>query len=174
MKALTVHQPYATLIAIGAKPWEFRGWRPPRSLIGQRIAIHAAARKSEKKVLLAILSALRKNQLDHYCVTDKAIGCCMTALDDIEAGTPLDTLPLSRVLAYVTLGEPIYATEAATIMDGRRRQHPTPGTRAMMAWPMLDVVPTCSALVRGMQGFWNYPEGDSNDPRQRMVQEAAE
>jgi hypothetical protein len=37
MKAITVWQPWASLIAIGAKPYEFRGWQPPRAIIGQRI-----------------------------------------------------------------------------------------------------------------------------------------
>ena len=45
MKALTIWQPWASLIMAGAKPWEWRGWAPPRSLVGQRIAIHAGARK---------------------------------------------------------------------------------------------------------------------------------
>lgn len=45
MKALTVWQPWASLIIVGAKPYEFRGWRFPQSLLGQRIVIHAAARK---------------------------------------------------------------------------------------------------------------------------------
>lgn len=40
MNALTVRQPYATLIMIGAKPFEFRSWR-----LNYRgpLAIHAAA-----------------------------------------------------------------------------------------------------------------------------------
>ena len=41
MKALTVRQPRATLIALGVKTIETRSWRAPASLIGQRIAIHA-------------------------------------------------------------------------------------------------------------------------------------
>lgn len=47
-KALSLWQPYASLIAIGAilpepvKPYETRSWPPPPWLIGQRIAIHAA------------------------------------------------------------------------------------------------------------------------------------
>lgn len=44
MKALTLHQPHATLIALGAKPWETRSWGAPTSLIGQRLAIHAGKR----------------------------------------------------------------------------------------------------------------------------------
>ena len=41
MKALTIQEPYATLIAAGRKTIETRSWPPPASLIGQRIAIHA-------------------------------------------------------------------------------------------------------------------------------------
>ena len=42
MKALTIWQPWASLIAEGAKTIETRSWSAPASLIGQRIAIHAA------------------------------------------------------------------------------------------------------------------------------------
>lgn len=41
MKALTVKQPWATLIMLGLKPVENRSWRPPSSLIGERFVIHA-------------------------------------------------------------------------------------------------------------------------------------
>ena len=40
-KAVTLHQPWASLVAKGAKTVETRSWRPPASLIGRRIAIHA-------------------------------------------------------------------------------------------------------------------------------------
>lgn len=42
MKAISLWQPWASLIACGAKPFETRHWAPPRDLIGQPIAIHAA------------------------------------------------------------------------------------------------------------------------------------
>jgi hypothetical protein len=41
MKALVVWQPWASLIVHGIKRFETRGWAPPRSLIGQRLAICA-------------------------------------------------------------------------------------------------------------------------------------
>lgn len=47
MKALTIWQPWASLILIGAKPFEFRRWdyrERERALEGQRIVIHAGAR----------------------------------------------------------------------------------------------------------------------------------
>jgi hypothetical protein len=44
MPAITLWQPWASLIAHGAKRYETRHWSPPARLIGRRIAIHAAAR----------------------------------------------------------------------------------------------------------------------------------
>ena len=41
MKAITLHQPWATLIADGRKTSETRSWAPPDTLLGKRLAIHA-------------------------------------------------------------------------------------------------------------------------------------
>lgn len=41
MRALTLHQPWATLIVLGYKTIETRSWAPPLKAIGMRIAIHA-------------------------------------------------------------------------------------------------------------------------------------
>lgn len=55
MPALTLHQPYAGLIAEGRKVQETRDWPPPRGLVGRRIAIHAA-KKRDRRVLESIES----------------------------------------------------------------------------------------------------------------------
>ena len=44
MRAITIYQPWASLIAEGYKTSETRSWRPPQVAIGEHIAIHAAAR----------------------------------------------------------------------------------------------------------------------------------
>ena len=41
LRALTLHQPWASLVAGGYKRIETRRWRPPPAVIGSRIAIHA-------------------------------------------------------------------------------------------------------------------------------------
>lgn len=41
MKALSLWQPWASLVACGVKTIETRSWAPPQETIGQRIAIHA-------------------------------------------------------------------------------------------------------------------------------------
>ena len=45
MRALTIWQPWASLVAEGVKTIETRSWPVPAALVGQRIGIHAAARK---------------------------------------------------------------------------------------------------------------------------------
>ena len=42
MKAISLWQPWASLIMLGAKRVETRSWRPPEALIGARVMIHAA------------------------------------------------------------------------------------------------------------------------------------
>lgn len=44
MKAITLYEPWATLMAIGAKVIETRSWPIPPALIGEPIAIHAASK----------------------------------------------------------------------------------------------------------------------------------
>jgi hypothetical protein len=47
MKALTLKQPWAWAVAHAGKDVENRTWKPPASVIGQRIAIHAGKGWSE-------------------------------------------------------------------------------------------------------------------------------
>ncbi len=42
--AITLHQPWASLIALGLKTVETRSWPAPARLVGQRIAVHAGRR----------------------------------------------------------------------------------------------------------------------------------
>lgn len=51
MKALTVRQPSASLLALGIKTTETRSWAPPTHMHGQRMAIHAARSKVARKDL---------------------------------------------------------------------------------------------------------------------------
>ena len=53
MKALTLWQPWATAITHGGKRLENRGWPPPASILGKRIAIHAG--KTNDHRALAVL-----------------------------------------------------------------------------------------------------------------------
>jgi len=44
VSAITLHQPWASLIALGIKTVETRSWPGPARLVGRRIAVHAGKR----------------------------------------------------------------------------------------------------------------------------------
>ena len=45
MKAITLWQPWASLIAARVKTSETRSWKPPQALLGERIALAATKRR---------------------------------------------------------------------------------------------------------------------------------
>lgn len=65
MKALTIWQPWASLIMIGAKPFEFRRWdyrERERGLDGQRIVIHAGARSIPRSDIEDLIERINDNE----------------------------------------------------------------------------------------------------------------
>lgn len=65
MKTLTLHQPWASLVAVGAKSIETRPWRAPANMIGQRLIVHAgAAREHHGKAFMLARIALSAGQID--------------------------------------------------------------------------------------------------------------
>lgn len=141
MKALTIWQPWAALIAAGAKPFEFRTWPAPRSIQGQRIVIHAGARpvrldEVEDEIFKLTGPRAAESTLDP--------GRALPILEAALAGRPL---MLSAGLCLVTLGRP---TRRIAI-DGEMVDIDN------WAWPMLDVEPLPEpAPARGAQGFWEW------------------
>ncbi len=139
MKVLTVWQPWASLIAIGAKPYEFRGHLPPRALVGQRIAIHAGARPpvvDEIRQLVEILTTRRHAW--RVCLKGEI------ALPFLEkALAQPELLPLRLILCTAVLGTPrdghdIAADFGGPVNDSSRSEH------ANFGWPLTaveDVVP---------------------------------
>ncbi|WP_370325271.1 ASCH domain-containing protein [Euzebya sp.] len=57
MKALTVRQPWASLIVLGVKDVENRSWSAPAGIIGQRIAIHAGKTHNGNEFRSALITA---------------------------------------------------------------------------------------------------------------------
>lgn len=52
LKALTIWQPWASLIICGVKAIENRTWAPPEWLLGKRIVIHAAKAWNEDNIAI--------------------------------------------------------------------------------------------------------------------------
>ena len=139
MKALTLWQPWASLIAIGAKRYETRSWPAPKSLPpGSLLAIHAAQRCPPQ------LSA------------EMTLRVCQTLfiLSSADDRT-IRSLPRGSVLAICRfLG--CWRTEEL---------QPTPHQRLMGDWTPgrfaweLDVVIDCGGRevpAKGRQGLWEW------------------
>ena len=114
MKAITLWQPWASLIAAGAKTIETRTWSPPHSLIGQPLAIHAAMTLVEPTYFPELVAAAVARALgDHW----------------------QRSIPTGAVLAVVTLAaaEQVDSKASNARPTTRRRATPTKTTRTSSA-----------------------------------------
>lgn len=144
MKAITIHQPWATLIALGEKRFETRGW--PTKYRGP-IAIHAA-KKVDKEI----------------CLTEPF--CSILS----EYGLTAENLPIGAVVAITNLNEcwsvgEDHQSGMPVLYNGEGGQTKRiclqedsfgwfePGR---YAWEMADVEKIDPVPVKGQQGLWNW------------------
>lgn len=60
MKAITIKQPWASLIVHGIKDIENRTWPCPKKYLGQRVLIHASGKPLNYDFFFCIISRYRK------------------------------------------------------------------------------------------------------------------
>lgn len=150
MKALTIWQPWASLIMAGFKPYEFRGWPAPRYVIGQRIVIHAGTRMMKKTEVSDIL---RQFEVGEFMGGMKADA--ITILEDVLMDRR--RLPLSAGLGTVRLGEPkqsheLWPEQFKGYSDSDRAEV------SNWAWPVTEIEHFTPVVpIKGHQGFWNWP-----------------
>lgn len=156
LKALTVWQPWASLIAEGAKPHEWRGWdyshRPNlRAIVGTRIAIHAGARPMVLQEIADVMARIRDGTSMLEAPAEELIARLLlkTRAEIAHAW------PLSSIVATAVVGKPIPALEALAplirkgAIDSDRVEH------GKWAWPLTDVIRVQPPIpYRGAQGFW--------------------
>lgn len=102
-KTITLWQPYATLIAIGAKKYETRSWHPGNRLQpGEVLMIHAAKRKLNKADISLMASPLVKPLLDAagYTADNLPLGVIVAAVRFVGA-YPTDTINVSEAEAQI-------------------------------------------------------------------------
>lgn len=154
MKALTIWQPWATLIMIGAKPYEFRKWdyrTRNRDVEGQRIIIHAGARRmhpGEVSELLINLGMGEETGLVHEPARELLVKV------GFKSGDGGVQLPHGCALGTAIVGTPAKAFDIfkGKVEDSSRiDQH-------VWAWPLTDIQKFDEPIpMRGLQGFWNWP-----------------
>lgn len=165
MKALTIWQPWASLIVIGAKPYEFRGWKPPARLVGQRIAIHAGKRPMRKAEIRALSRGLHDvaGSTNPCLRRDVALPFVQSLLRDEGGLFDRETVEISysALVATAVVGEPKagdvvareFGVEIAPALDGDGFN---------WGWPLTDICPLGPPLpCAGAQGLWTVPYGDA-------------
>lgn len=157
LRALTVHQPWASLIAAGVKRMENRGWRPrPAELsAGHWLAIHAGKYTTRGGA-----------GLDHWHVAAsvyaerRALIGPVPMLDAFEA-IPPNERDGARGDAYVRGAVPYGAVIALVRFVGVCRASRDPWFGGPWGWVLSDATPLPEPfLCRGQQGLWTL-DGDA-------------
>ncbi|OAN53857.1 hypothetical protein A6A04_13270 [Paramagnetospirillum marisnigri] len=161
MRAITLHQPWASLIAIGAKKFETRSFPPPSKLIGQRIAIHAAVRKCclddlELDVESAemISDALGKSAWNHtlphgavVCTAVLAGAYKVASLVEDEAGGTIALFDLNATLKGSPFSSSLDVDPFGDYSVGR------------WCWLLKDVQRLPEPVpAKGKQGWWEWSQ----------------
>lgn len=155
--AITIWQPWATLIAEGLKQWEFRSWPAFPVYVGRRIAIHAGARPARRTEINALMTTLIYGDARSTGIADVP-----KALDLLEGAFTRPTrLPTRSVLCTAVLGRPVQNADLAAqigvplVNDSDREAHTNWG------WPLTDVRRLEPfAPTQGRQGFWLWTPPD--------------
>ena len=148
IKAITLHQPYASLIAMGLKQFETRSWATGPL---QPLVIHAAKRPMRDEDWLVWLKA---HKLADPLIED----CGLNSYD----------LPLGKAVAVCRLWKCRRMT--MNIVEGRQPEninidHVDDLEQAVglwqpgrYAWQLRDVVAMPEPIpAQGKQGLWNFP-----------------
>lgn len=161
MKAIVLWQPWASLVACGAKPFEFRSWsyveRPTGVRPNDRIAIAAGKRPVKIEEVSDLMRRLHDPERSTGLDPTKALPLLRALIDhrtNMTVGRALvDPCPKGVLVCTATIGEPKLSVDAMPewakfINDSDRLEH------SKWAWPMLDVKPCEPVQVRGAQGFF--------------------
>jgi hypothetical protein len=169
MKALTVWQPWASLIIGGWKPYEYRRWPAPASIVGQRIVIHAAARPPRTLELHAAMESWNRiDGNDGRPLDGRDIAGGAALLQRLWEAPPERVMPVSPIWHGNVPGVAFGAGIGTAIVGRAQRVSEIFLTRALdphdldpdiWAWPLTDIEPFAQPVpMRGAQGLWRWPE----------------
>ena len=141
MDAISLWQPYASLIACKAKRFETRHWRAPEKFIGQRIAIHAAARKPTRAEVDELLDEVGQAfgfSHWHERIPYGAVVCTARLVGAFQV----------RRCGVVT----VELSDGRTILDDGFGDY-SPGR---WCWELADVETFAPIAAKGAQGWWRW------------------
>lgn len=149
MKALTLHQPWASLVACGAKTIETRPQRCPYDLIGKQLAIHASKADPLSKLTFAgdrwIENALHTLKVDSLYKLPRGCVVCIVRVCSCTQVVNKSLLSPYEVVDDSTRRVPV--DDWGDFSVGRWLIHFHPDERIVLDPPV---------EARGMQGYWNW------------------
>lgn len=146
MKAITIHQPWASLIALGEKRFETRGWKT--KFRGQ-IAIHAAQRVDKEAYMNPVIyAALQKHGIMFF--DDLPTGE-VVAIADLKGCHPINLCGDSFASTIDDAGEITHIYENEEFEFGYYAE-------GRYAWEMTNVRQITPVQAKGQQGLWNWNE----------------
>ena len=152
MRALTLWQPWASLVIAGAKPFEFRSWRPPAAIVGQRIVIHAGARKVDRREVDQLIELLEVGGAD-------AAATALAPIDRALAVLRAADWPLGVGVGTAIVGEPRSGDAIGADLGVLRANDSDREYHCNWGWPMLAIERWPEPIkVRGAMGLWAWPD----------------
>lgn len=140
MKAITLHQPFASLIILGVKHFETRSWN---ITYRGKIAIHAGKAIHQFDELFGHLPVVMQ-----LLIKDKIM----------QAYGSYDNLPTGATLGTATIDR-VYTTERATTFISDIEQACGDYSPCRYAWSLQDAKPFNVPIpCKGQQGIWNWSE----------------
>lgn len=145
MRALSIHQPYASLIIKNMKLHETRSWRPHEDMIGETIAIHASKTRktldkffSEKEQDTGSMSrCIALMRIEDLYVTHRPFGAII--------GT-------ARISDVIACGGP--NTHRISVLEKTLGDW----SQGNFAWKLSHVYPIQPIPWKGQQGWFNVPD----------------
>lgn len=147
MKALTVWQPWASLIVGGWKPYEFRPRAAPSWVESQRIVIHAGKRRAVVREVVELMEDLMAGR--NCGGLDEA---CLSFLERVVVDP--GCIPYSAGLGTALLGKSVLSSE---LWPGEFANDSDRLDKANWALPLSGIErwePVVPA--RGFQGWWPW------------------
>ena len=160
IKALTLWQPWASLIAKGIKTIETRGWSAPWTLWGQRIAIHAGRKSVPVYSLPPAMREKLEWQFGRSWDTSLPSGAVVATARLIGCGVVHDLRDTgSGTIAVFGAATKLYTDDMERIPSVHVDAYGDFGLGRHL-W-LLDQIEELETPVpaRGMQKLWTLPEG---------------
>lgn len=123
MKALSIIQPWAWLIAKGVKDIENREWRCPSAMIGKTFVIHASSKRSCDEYEAAEMIA-------------RKLGVLLPSRDALDYGAAIGT---ARIVSAVTSHQSpwFFGKHGFVLADQKLWETPVPWKDALGFWHYL-------------------------------------